>query len=149
MQNVNSSTFFRAALMALVLATFALAETITLKDGSKISGTITKQTETQVQVKTSYGDLTIDKASIVAIDFGGAAIQGQQTPSVAPQPQIGGLANVDFDRGYRDGKAKGYDDGLQKGKAERKSAQLNGALIGWLTEVLLVALILVASASSY
>jgi hypothetical protein len=149
MPNVNSSRFFRAAMMVLVLATIALAETITLKDGSKISGTITKQTDTEVQVKTSYGDLTIDKASIVSIDFGGATTPSQQAPSTAPQLQTADNASGDFDPGYQDGKAKGYDDGLQKGKAERKSAQLTGSLVGWLTEILLVVIILVASASSY
>jgi len=151
MQNVISRTIVRTAAVLLVFAALAVAETITLRDGSKINGTITKQTDTNVEVRTSYGTLSIDKTNIVSIDFGGGAPPPSQQPAtVAPQPQQTGTGynSDDFDCGYRDGKAKGYDDGTQKGRAERKSAALSGSLVGWLTEVLLVVVVVLASASS-
>jgi len=99
----------------LLLAGSALAETITLRDGSKIKGTITKQTDVNVEVKTSYGILTIDKSNIASIDYSGG------TPSVEPQPvqrqTTGGYGSKELDRGYPDGKAEGYNDGTQKGRA--------------------------------
>jgi len=79
MQNVSSRTVVQIVAV-LLLSTTALAETITLRDGSKINGTITNQTDTSIQVKTSYGTLNIDKSNIAAVDFGGG------TPSVEPHP---------------------------------------------------------------
>jgi len=114
MQKVNSRIVVQIVAVLLLLAVSALAETITLRDGSKIKGTITKQTDVNVEVRTSYGTLTVDKSNIASIDFSGG------TPSVEPQPvqpqTSGGFGSQDLDRGYRDGKANGYDDGAQKGR---------------------------------
>ena len=163
MQNVISRVIVRTAAVLLMLAASALAETITLRDGSKITGTITSQTETKVEVKTSYGTLSIDKSNITSIDFGGGAPSSGQPPAQQPiinnviqqqqqqqeQQQTGsGYSSGDFDSGYRDGKAKGYDDGVQKGRAERKSAALSGSLVGWLLEVAIVVVVVLASSSS-
>jgi len=160
MQTIASMTVSRIAAALLFLAAYAVAETITLRDGSKITGTITKQTETIVELRTTYGTLTIDKSNITSIDFGGGSSQPAQQPSIMniiqqqqqqqqqqPQQQQPSVVSVgDYDRGYSVGKAAGYDDGLKKGKAERKSAALTGSLIGWLAWILVV-VVAVASSS--
>jgi hypothetical protein len=156
MRNDTSKVIVRTTIVLLMLASSVLAETITLRDGSKITGTITSQTDTKVELKTSYGTLSIDKSNIATIDYGGSTPAPSQQPAQQPavvspqQQQAGGDdSRIDFDSGFRDGKAKGYDDGYQKGRSERKSAALTGSLVGWLVEVALVLVVVLASASSY
>ena len=160
MKIIASRTVSRIAAAILFLTAYAIAETITLRDGSKITGTITKQTETIVELKTTYGTLTIDKSNITSIDFGGGSSQPAQQPSITniiqqqqqqqqQQPQLqqpSVVSGGDYDQGYSVGKSAGYDDGVKKGRAERKSAALTGSLIGWLAWILVV--VVVAASSS-
>lgn len=130
----------------LTLITFlpVAGETINLKDGSKITGTITEQTATQLVVKTLYGTLTIDKANIEYIDFGAPKKEQPQKIQSAPA-QTG-----QYDRGYREGHVRGYQEGLELAKAQKKSERITGSLVGWLTLVLvLVVAIIASSPSSY
>lgn len=147
MIHIARSRFTRGlALLLLGAVVVASAETITLHDGSKITGTITNQTETKVTVKTSYGILNIDKSNIESIDYGGAGSPAQQQPAV----QQGEREQIEFSRGLQDGKEKGYKDGYEKGRAQMKSQCLTGALLGWLTEVVLVVvLVAIAAGSQY
>jgi len=163
MKIITTRTASRIAVVVLLLTAFAFAETITLRDGSKITGTITRQTETVVELKTTYGTLTIDKSNITSIDFGGGSSQPAQQPSIMniiqqqqqqqqqqpPQLQQPSVASGgDYDQGYSVGKAAGYDDGVKKGRAERKSAALTGSLIGWLAWILVVVVVAAASAGA-
>ncbi len=149
----------------ILLATFitGTAEIITLRDGSKITGTITSQTDTEVVVKTSYGTLRIDKGNILNIDFGAGTSQPSQQPT-RPEAQIiiqqqqqqqqqeqqqRGEQLGQYDRGFQDGRTKGYQDGYQKGKSEQKSQRITGALVGWLVWVGVVVAIVAASSSPY
>ncbi len=58
-------------LSALVLAALicAQAEEIQLKDGTKVTGTITSVSRDKFQVKTSYGDIQVPRSEIVSISF--------------------------------------------------------------------------------
>jgi hypothetical protein len=71
----------------ILMTASAHAETVTLRDGTKISGTITEQAETSIQVKTSYGTLTIDKAKIASIEYGGG-VSPAVSPPVQRQPEV-------------------------------------------------------------
>ncbi|MEO0079536.1 MAG: hypothetical protein ABIK44_02515 [candidate division WOR-3 bacterium] len=153
------------AIAILVLAAYlpASAEVITLRDGTKIVGTITDQTETKLTVRTSYGTLTIEKANVLSIDYSAGGAQPSQQPAQQiiiqqqqqqqqeeQQQQVGVPSSDEFYRGYRDGKAKGYEDGYQKGSQEMKSQRLSGALVGWLVETALALIIIISlSSSSY
>jgi hypothetical protein len=59
------------AIVSLVLVGVGVAnaEDIQLKDGTKISGTITGVTADKFQVKTAYGDIQVPRAEIVSISF--------------------------------------------------------------------------------
>ncbi len=160
MKIIASRTVSRIAAVLLFLTAFAVAETITLRDGSKITGTIIKQNETIVELRTTYGTLTIDKSNITSIDFGGGSSQPaqpsimniiqQQQQQQQQQPQLqqpSVVSGGDYDQGYSVGKAAGYDDGFKKGRAERKSSALTGSLVGWLAWIVIV-VVAVASSSS-
>lgn len=58
-------------LVAILLMSLsvAYAEDIKLKDGTKISGTITGVTADKFQVKTAYGDIQVPRSEIVSISF--------------------------------------------------------------------------------
>jgi hypothetical protein len=55
--------------LVLVVVAVASAEDIQLKDGTKISGTITGATADKFQVKTAYGNIQVPRADIVSISF--------------------------------------------------------------------------------
>ena len=141
----SSQRHIRWAVVILCLLYAAVAthaETLLLRDGSKITGAITSQTETSVIIKTSYGTLTIDKANIANIDYGTGGTLQQQQPQ---QQQQDSPSGVDYSRGRADGEQKGYEDGKQKGRAEQKSARVNGSLVGWLVWVVVLGVVLIAA----
>lgn len=149
---LTNRTFARVV-TALVLAAFSpvAAETVVLMDGSRVTGTITEQNETQVVVKTSYGVLTIDKANVASIEFATPTQPQVQQPQVQqpqvqqPQVQQQEAENaLQYDRGYYDGKDKGYDDGMHKAKSEQRSARVTGAVSGWLVSAALALVIVLA-----
>ncbi len=55
--------------LLLFAVSFAQAEDVLLKDGTKISGTITGVTADKFQIKTAYGDIQVPRADIVSISF--------------------------------------------------------------------------------
>ena len=55
--------------LVLVVVGLASAEDIQLKDGTKISGTITGVNADKFQVKTAYGDIQVPRTDIVSISF--------------------------------------------------------------------------------
>jgi len=126
----------------VLLGAFAIAaaEVVTLKDGTKVSGTITEQTSSEITVKTLYGTLKIDKSSIASIDYGGAP---EPAPTLQPQTEV--PSPGEYNRGYSDGEDKGYDEGLRKAQAEQKSARLTGSLLGWLLWAVVVVVAVLAS----
>jgi len=69
----------------LLAATAARADTVVLKSGGKITGTIEKETETEVVVRTDLGLMKIRKSSIKEIlrDSGGSGRSDEAAP-VAP-----------------------------------------------------------------
>lgn len=56
-------------ILVLLAVSFAQAEEILLKDGTKLSGTITGVTADKFQIKTAYGDIQVPKTEIVSISF--------------------------------------------------------------------------------
>lgn len=68
-------------LLLLAAIGIAGAEEIQLKDGTKITGTITGVTADKFQVKTAYGDIQIPRTDIVTISFPGNAPK-DATPEV-------------------------------------------------------------------
>ena len=56
-------------LLVLLFSCFIAAEEIQLKDGSKISGTLTGIDGTVFHLKTSYGDIQIPRSEVVLIRF--------------------------------------------------------------------------------
>lgn len=147
LRKMHDRSYLKPIIIVVLLSfVWASAETITLRDGSKLTGTITKQTETQLELKTSYGTLTIEKSNVVSVDYGSQAIQPQSQPQqTETQPSI---SQGDYSAGYNSGKSKGYDDGYSKGAAEQKSQRLSGSLVGWLCWVVVLGVIVLASASS-
>ena len=53
--------------LSLVLASVSVAETVQLKDGSFISGSITSQTEYTLNLRTSYGPVVLNQREVQAI----------------------------------------------------------------------------------
>jgi len=130
------------SVVIVLLGAFAIAaaEVVTLKDGTKVSGTITEQTSSEITVKTLYGTLKIDKSSIASIDYGGTP---EPAPTLRPQTEV--PSPGEYNRGYSDGEDKGYDEGLRKAQAEQKSARLTGSLLGWLLWAVIVVVAVLAS----
>ncbi len=133
-----------------VIACFVLAsaETITLHDGSVVTGTITGQTETKITVKTPHGTLTIDKANISSVDYGsGGKRDSQQQQN---ESRIAVSTEGNYRSGYDQGKLKGYEDGHAAGVSEQRSARLLGSIVGWLCSLAVVAFVMaIATASTY
>lgn len=145
-----------ALLVLLSFPATTWAETLLLKDGSKITGTITSETQTTIVVNTPYGTLNVDKSNVVSVDYGGTGSPSQtpasptfQQQQQQQQQQTPGVSTGDYQRGQQEGDAKGYQDGEAKGRAEQKSARVTGSLVGWLCWiVVVVVVVLVASSSS-
>lgn len=55
------------SLLTLFIVSFAYAETVKLKDGSFVSGSITSQTEYTLNVATSYGPVVLNQREVEAI----------------------------------------------------------------------------------
>lgn len=89
----------RIRVAALILLLFCipsvLAEEITLKDGTKITGTITSVTPSTFVVKTSYGEVELKRDQIVTIAF--PQNRGDSTPKGdQPQPVDESLSGTSY-----------------------------------------------------
>lgn len=121
----------RVAVLLVVVLIAAQAETITLRDGSKIKGTVVKQSEKELEVKTPYGTLAIDKSSVLSIDFDGASNTEQQPAIEQPrEPDRGAQTYYEYTRGRNDGRQRGHTDGYSNALAARKGERMEGAWIG-------------------
>lgn len=57
-----------------------LAESVLLKDGSIIQGTITSQDDQELRIKTDYGELNVNKEKVKRIDY-------EKEQSINPKPE--------------------------------------------------------------
>lgn len=72
----------------LAISSSAMAEEISLKDGTKIVGHMTSITPEKIEVETSYGKMQLKRSDILTISFpenGASANTGQPAPSGVPQ----------------------------------------------------------------
>lgn len=91
-------------IVAVSITATAHSETIYLKDGSKIIGTIIKADDETMELKTPHGILKINREMITSIDYAGQPVEERkQTPSPPTGPAkirllrvevIGGAAQV-------------------------------------------------------
>ena len=75
-----------AALALLLLAAFARADEIKLKDGSKITGTIVGFEDNSFKVKTSYGFAVVQKDQVVSITVTDPAKKPESDSAKKPDP---------------------------------------------------------------
>lgn len=75
-------------------STFVCAETIILRNGEKIEGTITKDTPKYVKVKTVSGEIIYFKSAIKSIDQKESIVQVPATSEQAQQPSVAPQAEV-------------------------------------------------------
>ena len=92
-------------LTASLVASAAFAEVVYLNNGDVVHGTLVAANNTEVTLKTPYGQLVIPKKDIARIDYqdGGGEAAGASTPSPAPAatptptPNVpGGKALLEF-----------------------------------------------------
>ena len=60
------------------LTSFSYADIVELKNGDKIEGSVIKQDNKEVQIKTEYGIITITKENIASINFTNDSIEGNK-----------------------------------------------------------------------
>jgi hypothetical protein len=147
-ERIRGVRFLRSVLVLMTLAfVCGYAETVTLRDGSKLNGTITKQSESTLEIRTPYGILTIDKSNIVSIDFGVGPSETGHQPTAREPEKSSTASYFEYTRGQTDGRLKGYNDGYAKGDAEQKSSRMTGAWGGFLVQVALAGVIVFLMAS--
>lgn len=76
-----------AVVLALMVGSFsAMAEEVSLKDGTKIIGHMTAVSADKIEVETSYGKIQLKRSDILTISFpenGASANAGQPSPAAA------------------------------------------------------------------
>jgi hypothetical protein len=85
-----------ALVLGLLLSFSAMAEEVSLKDGTKIVGHMTAVTPDKVEVETSYGKIQLKRSDILTISFpeNGTSASAGQPPSPAAAP--GAAVKVDM-----------------------------------------------------
>ena len=70
------------ALVLLILPSFALADVIHLKDGTRLEGEIKTMDEAEIKIRLPYGTLTVKREDIQRIEFGAH----EEEPEKEPEP---------------------------------------------------------------
>jgi hypothetical protein len=78
------------AALCLAMAAPARADIVNLKDGDRITGKVTSQTERVVRVQTAYGRLVIPKTDVESIVRGGVTERVVAGPGAPPPAPKGG-----------------------------------------------------------
>lgn len=132
---MRESAVLIVILTCAALVSPVVAEIVVLDDGTSVAGTVVGMTEAQVDIRTDYGTMSIDKTRISVIRFGAdgptAEEQAARAKKEAEEQQAAAAKRMRED-GERDGRAEGYDKGFADGKRQEKGSRMGSAWGGCL-----------------
>ncbi len=106
------------ATLCLCIGVPLLAETITLKDGTIINGTVLSQDATSMKVQSSFGVLTIEKFNILNVNFSNNAPSSQDNSKPV---QVNVNNNNNNNNNLNNNNSDNYDNSRHQEKAAAKN----------------------------